>query len=206
VVDRSRGTFRFHPAPALLTAAVAQAFDDGQDLVVDLTTYPDPKIVGAAADLVRGERTATGYATLERLVLRPDGTVERILLPPLDWPCLAQPARPGPGARVFGLNLNPVAGFPGTLAAVDPDGPTATRVQWVPPLAHEVAGPPTAVAKAGAAAPGAWVLSVVTDLAERRSELRVYDGDDLKAPAVYRAPLPAVVPFGARGAWAAASR
>jgi all-trans-8'-apo-beta-carotenal 15,15'-oxygenase len=201
VVDRATGRFTFHAAPPLLAAGLAQAFDDGADLVIDLCTYPNPSMLGAATDVIKGGRTATGYATLERLVLRPrdeDKPVERILLPPLDWPTLAAPPRPGPDARIFGLNLNPVAGFPGTIAAVDVG---TRRVQYVPPLPDEVAGPPTAVAKAKAN--GAWVLTVVTNFTAKTSELRVYDGDDLKAPPAYRAALPSVVPFGARGAWAA---
>jgi all-trans-8'-apo-beta-carotenal 15,15'-oxygenase len=200
LVDRASGRFRFHRVPPMLVSAVAQAYDEGDDVVVDVCTYPDTSILGATRDMMRGALTSRGYATLERLVVRARGRVERTLLPPLDWPCLAAPARPGPDARIFGMNLNPVAGFPGTLAAVDVG---TGAVQWVPPLPHEVAGPPTAVAKAGAVdGRQAWVLAAVTDLVAKRSELRVYDGERLLAPPVYRAELPRVMPFGARGVWA----
>src|SRR5205823_3037496 len=115
VAERERGQFRWVPAPAMLVAAIAQAFDDGDDLVIDLCTHPDPAVVSAATEIMQGTLRSPGYATLERVRVGPDGHVTRELLPPLDHPQLAAPRFAGPDARIFGLNLNPVAGFPGTL-------------------------------------------------------------------------------------------
>jgi all-trans-8'-apo-beta-carotenal 15,15'-oxygenase len=213
LVDRDSGAFRWVPAPPMMVSSVVQAYDGdegdeagaggaGGDVVIDVCTYPDAGMVAAATEVMGGTLRTQGYATLERLRVGADGHVERSLLPPLDWPCVAPPHTPGPDAKVYGINLNPLAGFPGTLAAVDVG---TGRVDWVPPVAHEVAGPPVAVRK-GPTGREAWVLSVVTDLVERRSELRVFDGEQVGSGPVFSAALPCVVPFGARGIWVGAGQ
>ncbi|HZQ27692.1 MAG TPA: carotenoid oxygenase family protein [Acidimicrobiales bacterium] len=195
IIDRVTGACRWVPVPPLVVSAVAQAYDDADtgELVVDVSTYPDAGMIGATTDMMQGSLTAKGYATLERLRIGPRGLVERSLLPPLDWPAVATPHTPGPDARIYGINLNPMAGFPGTLAAVHMG---TAKVDWVPPLAHEVASPPVAVHRGRP-----WVFTVVTDLAARTSEVRVLDGDRVGGSALFAAELPCVVPFGARGCW-----
>ena len=72
--------------------------------------------------------------------------------------------------------------------------------------AHQIAGEPVPVTKAGAASDDdVWLLTLVLDAQAGRSEVWVLDGADVAAPPVAVVPLPHVVPFGFHGNWVRAS-
>jgi carotenoid cleavage dioxygenase len=72
--------------------------------------------------------------------------------------------------------------------------------------AHQIAGEPVPVTKAGATSDDdVWLLTLVLDAQARRSEVWVLDGADVAAPPVAVVPLPHVVPFGFHGNWVRAS-
>lgn len=194
VVDRTTGAVRRTTAEARFVTAVAQAFDDGDNVVVDAVSYRDPRILDAAFELMRGELRTTAYGTLERFRIRPDGTVEQAKLPPLEAPAVA-PGAEGPSARVFGVTLNPKAGFIGLAVAVDVG---TGKVTWAAPHPDEVAGPPAVVPRADGMP---WVLYPVLDTARSRTTVRVYDGTALGDGPVAEVILPDPVPLGFRTAW-----
>ncbi len=65
----------------------------------------------------------------------------------------------------------------------------------------EHAGEPIPVPKPGATADtDVWLLILVLSL-DGRTELRIFDGNELGAPPVARVPLPHVIPFDFHGNW-----
>ncbi len=202
VVDRRTGAVRRTSTDALMVSALAQAYDDGEDLVVDLCTFPDGSALDVTREVMSGEIRTQTYATLAALRIRPDGEVTTTLLPPLDGARISSPAHAGPDARIYGVTLNPLGRYMGLPAAVDRG---SGKVAWAPPEADAFAGAPIPVPRPGAVvSTDCWVLTVVLNSTTGTSELRVLDGEDLTRPPLAVAALPQVVPFGFQGAWAPA--
>nr|MBA2281421.1 carotenoid oxygenase family protein [Acidimicrobiia bacterium] len=198
LVDRRTGAVRGRArTDAFMPTSLAQAYDDGDDVVVDLCAFPDATVFAATQESMDGEAVTQTYPTLQTLRIRPDGSVERTLRPPLDGAAVVDPAAPGPAARIAGVTVNPAGGYFGLPAVV---AAGTANVSWAPPDPHLFAGPPVPIARPGGE-PSAWVLTLALNSARARSELRILDGDDLRRPPAAVVALPHVVPFGARGTW-----
>jgi carotenoid cleavage dioxygenase-like enzyme len=185
---RSEACFAFHHV---------NAFEDGEQVVVDLCAYPDPGIVEdlylerlragkplAKAELVRFRLDpGRGSVTRERL------TDEDLELPRINYGrCNERPYR-----YVWGLSCGP-SGFLERVVKVDIEQGTALPFQ-APGL---YPGEPVFVARPGAEAEDDGVLlSLALDADAASSMLIVLDAGSLEELA--RASLPHHVPFGFHG-------
>jgi all-trans-8'-apo-beta-carotenal 15,15'-oxygenase len=180
-IDRSSAEVRRFRTDALFTFHVAGAHEDGDQIDLDLCTYPDAGIVRALSDIMRSP-VQVPRASFERIALTAGGTSRRRTLTevPLEFP------RPRPDGRVLGLTASPTSILTDTPCAVDASG-HATTARLEP---GQVAGEPVQ-ARDGS------ILTLVLDGARRRSELRVYPPDLGEPLAVVV--LPHRVPLGLHG-------
>jgi all-trans-8'-apo-beta-carotenal 15,15'-oxygenase len=195
--DRRTGEVRWFRTDPLLTIHLSHAFDDGADVVLDACAYPDADIMQTFVEIMAGELRTQSRSWMERLRLRADGRVTRERLSPttLEFPRVEVDvvARPN---KLFGVSWGERSPFASVPAAIDTQTGAA---QLAPEVAGDWAGECVPVPRGPGAEP--WVLTLVLNTAERRSELRVLDGADLKAPPAAVIPLPHVVPMGFHGSW-----
>ena len=204
-VDRATGEQRSYKTGPLLTFHTANAWDEDDDVVVDLCASDDDSVMKFFVEVMAGRDFVPSQPYLTRLTLRADGRLERRRLSdtPLEFPRVAGRALCQPHTRIYGATFNDDAQFIGAPAAVDPaTGSSSIAVM----KAHQLAGEPVPVSKVGATSDDdVWLLTLVLDAAAERSELWVLDGADVAAPPVAVIPLPHVVPFGFHGNWVRAS-
>jgi len=198
LVDRATGhaTTGFETDPCFAFHHV-NAFEDGEEVVVDLCAYADPGVIEdlylerlragkpvRAASLTRFRlRASDRSVSRERLA---DGDLE---LPRINYRrCNERPYR-----YVWGVGEGP-SGWLEQIVKVDTtDG---ERLAWSQPGCY--AGEPVFVARAGAEGEDDGVLlSVVLDAAAATSFLLVLDAHDLSELA--RAEVPHHIPFGFHG-------
>lgn len=196
VIDRANGETRSYKTEPFLCAHTANAFDDDDDVVLDLCAYPDTTVaLELFRDWMTGSWPQVNQGWPERLRLRANGQVERRQLAPtpFDFPRVAPRSWLGQHRTIFGVD-----GFLGHITALDTETGAVTR----PPLGdHEHAGEPVPVPKRDARSDtDVWLLSLVLG-DDDRTELRIFDGAQLDAPAVARIFLPHIAPFDFHGAW-----
>jgi all-trans-8'-apo-beta-carotenal 15,15'-oxygenase len=204
-VDRTTGERRSYKTGPLLTFHTANAWDEDDDVVVDLCASEDDSVMKYFYEVMAGRDFVPSQPFLTRLTLRADGGVDRRRLSetPLEFPRVAGRALSQPHTRIYGATFHDEAAFLGAPAAVDP----ATGASSVAVMkAHQIAGEPVPVTKAGATSDDdMWLLTLVLDVQARRSEVWVLDGADVAAPPVAVVRLPHIVPFGFHGNWVRAS-
>ena len=204
-VDRVTGEQRSYKTGPLLTFHTANAWDEGDDVVVDLCAYGDASVMKFVTEVMAGRDFVPSMPYLERLTLHPDGRMERRRLSetPLEFPRVAGRSLSQPHTRIYGATFNDEAQFLGAPAAVDPSsGSSSVAVM----KSHQIAGEPVPVTKAGATSDDeVWLLTLVLDAQAGRTEVWVLDGADVAAPPVAVVPLPHVVPFGFHGNWVRSS-
>jgi carotenoid cleavage dioxygenase len=174
------------------------AHDDGDKVVLDVVRYErmfDQQRLGpddGAPNLWRWTiDTATGGVTEEQLSDQPfefPRVDERLVGRPHRWAYGAQVARSGDG-NDFGGGLVRVDGKSGDVSVIDL-GPGRTGGEWVMVPRH-----------AEAAEDDGWLVSLVHDAAEDRSELVVLPAAEPSAGPVARVLLPTRVPAGFHGNW-----
>src|SRR5579884_3430249 len=199
VVDRASLDVTWHRTDACFFFHVANAYDDGDDAVVDVCAYEDDTVMRLFTEVMVG-RSLPVRPRLARLSIGPGGVRRRQLSPTsLEFPRVA----PGQSTRahdaVFGVGMHDEADFLGRPVAVD----VATgHVQVAGTRPWQYAGELVPVAKHEPdAAP--WLLTLVLDASAGRSELWVLDGAELAKPPTAVVTLPHVVPFGFHGNWVA---
>jgi carotenoid cleavage dioxygenase len=204
-VDRTTGERRSYKTGSLLTFHTANAWDEDDDVVVDLCASEDDSLMKFFVEAMAGRDFLPSSPYLERLTLHADGRLERRRLSetPLEFPRVAGRALSQPHTRIYGATINDDAQFLGAPAAVDPaTGRSSVAVM----KAHQIAGEPVPVTKAGATSDDdVWLPTLVLDAEAGRSEVWILDGADIAAPPVAVVPLPHVVPFGFHGNWVRAS-
>jgi all-trans-8'-apo-beta-carotenal 15,15'-oxygenase len=204
-VDRVTGERRTYETGPLLTFHTANAWDEDDDVVVDLCASDDASVMKFFVEVMAGRDFMPSQPTLQRLRLSPDGRLERRQLSdtPMEFPRVAGRALCAPHTRVYGATVNQSAGFLGAPAAIDPD----TGESSVMTLgAHQIAGEPVPVSKPGATNDtDVWLLTLVLDAKAGHTEVWVLDGADVAAPPVAVVPLPHIVPFGFHGNWVRAA-
>ena len=185
VVDRATGAVSTITAPGRFVTAVAEAFDDGDGFVVDVSAHRDARVLQTATDVVDGTLTASAVGSLERWHVSASGEVSVTRLAPMEMPMA------GTDGTVFGLTVNAAGGFIGVPVVIDP----ATRaVRWARYGSDEFAAQP--------APAGPWLLCpTLVGSDPPRTELRVLDATDLQAPPWATWTLPWVVPLGTRALW-----
>lgn len=196
VIDRATGAAREVEAPTGFVFHVIDAFDDGDDVVVDALTYPDASVI----DALRIERLARGEdftvaARPTRYRVRPNAAraeVEALGAEGFEFPAIDR-RRVGPARRfVWGAAATLGANARSTLMCLDAhEG--VTRRYDEPGV---VFGEPVFVARPGAQGEGDGViLSVGSDGA--RAALVGVDARTLTR--VFRASVPVPVPLGFHG-------
>lgn len=205
VVDRETGEVAArNRVDPLFVYHHANAFADGDNLVVDLVGYRDQQ---AVTDLtlanLRSDSPSVPRGDLRRYRLPLDGgraTGETLREGHMEFPVIDYPGRLGrPYDRVYVAESDGDAALPTRLARVAvPDGDAVT---WAEPGAFP--GEPTFVrAPEGTNAEGV-VLSVVFDAETDDSFLVVLDATTMTERA--RAPLPHRLPYGFHGQFYAAT-
>src|SRR5438270_1552862 len=204
-VDRVTGERRSYKTGPLLTFHTANAWDEDGDVVVDLCATEDASVMKFFVEAMAGRDFVPTSPYLERLTLRDNGRLDRRRLSetPLEFPRVAGRSLCRPHTRAYGATLHVDAQFLGAPAALDPaTGSSSVAVM----KAHQIAGEPVPVTKAGATSDDeVWLLTLVLDAEAGRSEVWALDGADVAAPPVAVVPLPHIVPFGFHGNWVRAS-
>ena len=205
VIDRATAETRWYQTDGFMMFHTVNAWDEGDDVVVDLCAYPDDSIMRLISEVMVGQSyPASAFA--ERLRMTAAGTVERRRLSdtPVELPRVAGRSLTGAQTRIYGPTNNEEGHFIGVPAAIDPE---SGKAQLTPMTAGQFAGELVPVTKSNATGDDdVWLLTLVLDADARRSELWVLDGADVAAPPVAVVALPHVVPFGFHGNWVRSER
>jgi len=206
IVDRTTGKARWSRTEPFMMFHTVHAWDDGDDVVVDLCAYADGTIMRTIEDVMVGSEPHAARAYVDRVRIGPSGGVDRTRLSscPIEFPRVAPSALGGRHRMVYGVAWPDGRQFLAQPAAID----TATGAASLAALGpDEFAGECVPVSKARASSESdVWLLTLVLDGASGSTELRVLDGADIAAPPVARVRLPHVVPFGFHGSWVPAGR
>lgn len=201
VFDRETGELhRAIEAEPFFTFHSVNAFEDGDELVVDLVAYDDPSIVDdlLLKNLRLGAEVANGHLRRYRLPLGAGAARREDLCDePLELPRISYRAHSGRDYRyVWGVGKSG-PGFTDQLLKVD----VAGRTSSVWREEHCYPGEPVFVPAPGASSEDEGVLlSVVLDTARERSSLLVLDASDLSE--IARIEAPHAIPFGFHGDFA----
>ena len=164
------------------------AWDEGDDVVIDLCAYADRTIMRTIEDVMVGSEPHAARAYVDRVRLGPSGRVDRARRSscPIEFPRVAPSALGGPYRMVYGVAWPEGRPFLAQPAAID----TATGEASLAALGpQEFAGECVPVSKARASSESdVWLLTLVLDGASRSTELRVLDGADIGAPPGQGAP------------------
>jgi len=203
IVDRATAETRWLETDPFVLFHIVNAWDEGEDAVVDVAAYPDATIMQAIRDLMVGRTPTSAAARPERLRISRRGvTRTRLSETTLEFPRVWSRVEGKEHSRIYGVAWTEGTGLIGTPVAIDlATGQTSTPATW---RKTEITGELVPVSKAGATSEkDVWLLALVLDAASRTTELRVLDGADLAAPPVATARLPHVVPLGFHGNWVA---
>jgi carotenoid cleavage dioxygenase-like enzyme len=200
VLDRDTGVVRRrHQGPALFVFHHVNAFDDGEDVVIDLCAYDDPSIIDALYLDSAGRLAAATLptATLTRFRLTPgrDAQAQPLCDTPLEWPRVAERVDGRPYEAAYGAGATYERGvLQASITKCDPRSREVLHHHWDGCLPGE----PVVVSRpTGAAEHDGVVLSVVFDPARGRSFVGVLDARTLEEIAQVHAPVR--VPFGFHG-------
>lgn len=176
----------------------ANAFEEGEETVIDLCRYED-YAVGELLRDVRGTEDITAHSSLHRLRVKPSGGVEQAELCPwqAEFPQLDGELA-GKRNRYTYMAARPGgAGYPTAVVKVDNDGGRHRALDLGEGFG---VGEPIFVPRPGRAhEDDGWLLSLVYDGAEHRSRLYVLDARDVEDGPVALAHLPHHVPYGFHG-------
>jgi carotenoid cleavage dioxygenase-like enzyme len=178
------------------------AYEDGEEVVVDLCAYPDAEIVADLyLDRLRDGKPVRGAALTRFRLRRGQDTVagERLAEQDLELPRINYAMHNERPYRFVWGNGTGAGGWLERIAKVDTE--TGHTISWQEPGCF--AGEPVFVAAPGAQDEDEGVLlSVVLDAGSERSFLLVLDACDLSELA--RAEVPHHIPFGFHGQFARA--
>jgi all-trans-8'-apo-beta-carotenal 15,15'-oxygenase len=202
VIDRATGEPSWFQTESFMMFHVANAWDDGADVLVDLSAYPDGGILRTLADVMVVDTPPRAHAYVERLRLGSRGRAvsrQRLSSLPLEFPRVWGRRLSTEHRVVYGVTWAEGANFLGQPAAIDLERGTS-QVATMPPGA--LCGECVPVSKPGATTDrDVWLLTLVLDPRKQETELWVLDGADLAAPPVARVKTPHIVPFGFHGNW-----
>lgn len=202
LIDRASGATVWCPTDAFLAFHVVNAWDEGDDVVVDLCAYDSGVLLRVFYEMmatgpvqdVRGSLVRLRVDRRTRVVTR-----EVLFAGPFELPRVADDRVGRAHGRVYGLTWGGSHTILGRPAVFDL---ASRRLVEAPTPDHAWAGELVPVPMAGATGEAdAWLLTVVLDAAAGASELQVLDGRDLAAGPVARARLPHVMPLGFHGSW-----
>lgn len=198
LLERSTGTVRTHLAPAGFVFHAVNAFEDGEDTVLDAAVYPDASLVDS---LRRSALEHHGLPALAPSIVRyrmtpgkESARVEVLLENGFEFPTVAYRKRNGEKHGVaWGARIEKGGGS--TVMRLDASGTTKTHAEE-----GMTFGEPVFVARPGTSEEDAGVLLTVgAHATEPRSELRVLDARSLDV--VARASVPLPIPLGFHGSF-----
>lgn len=201
IFDRATGATRVVETDPMLVFHVANAWDDGGDLVVDVAAYDDARIVDALRwpEIDGGFRTP---ATLRRVRVPSAGARATVSLlddgDTFEFPVVNRRAVAGRRhGVVWGMALETVEGvIRSRVRRVSTDGGPARAFS----REHVVYGEPVFVPRPGGEAEDDGVLLAVgSDLVKRRAEVVVLSADRLEPLATAHLPIP--LPLGFHGSF-----
>ena len=202
-MDLNTGATTFASTDPTLLFHTVNAWDteDG-GLDLDACCMPDATGLQVPIDVMRGQPPTRHVPVVHRLHLDAFGQVAKnapLFATPMDFPRIAVHARGQPHRHVWGIAWPEHAAFLGQPIHVDL---RTGRVDAAPMGPEEYASECALAPKAGAQNESdAYLLTVVLNAPEQRSELRVYDANNLAVDATCRLTLPQVVPHGFHGNW-----
>jgi carotenoid cleavage dioxygenase-like enzyme len=195
VVDRETGTREEWTTGGFFTFHVVNAFEDGEELVVDLVAFDDAGIVDALSfdSLAGADFDDVPPGRLDRYRLGPDGVSrERFYRAGMELPVVARPVRTREHRYVYAQ----ATGRAGANGLVKVDTRTGESREWWSDGTY--LEEPRIVQRPGAEAEDdGIVLAPAIDATGERSILLVFDATDLSELA--RAVLPHQLPFGFHG-------
>jgi len=198
LIPRAGGEIRSVDVPPRLSEHVIHAFEDGGDIVLDVLSYDDDKIMTTFIEVMVGPIKTPAVSYPERIRISHSGAVdvERIGDTAME---LARHLAPL-GSRhrhVWATAWTDLTDMMSTPVRLDVEAKTTVFASM---QQGEFAGECVPVRKRGAtSADAAWVLTVILDAINKRSELRVLDGENLAAAPVARIIAPHMIPFGFHG-------
>lgn len=201
LVDRASGAVVWCPTAPFLGFHVVNAWDEGDDVVVDVCAYDSGDLLRVFYEVMAGPVREAPNTLIRLRVDRRTRAVAREVLyaGPFELPRVVDDRVGRAHRRVFGLTWGGSRILLGRPAMFDLD---SRRLTAAPTPDHAWAGELVPVPMAGATGEGdVWLLTVVLDAAAGVSELHVLDGRDLAAGPVARARLPHVMPLGFHGSW-----
>ncbi len=202
LIDRESGQAHWHRTDPFISFHIANAYDEGDEVVIDLSTYDDGGFLSIAFEMMRGPIRSETRGRLRRLRVDRGGRAplqSTLLARGFEFPRILDSLGGRKHRLIYGLTWDDPRDIPRRPSRYDVDRDTLTIA---PACADEWAGECVPVAKAGASSEAdTWLLSVVLNAANERSELQIFDGDDLPAGPVARLQLPHVMPFGFHGSW-----
>jgi all-trans-8'-apo-beta-carotenal 15,15'-oxygenase len=205
LVNRRTGEARWTTTDPFMMYHVVNAWDEGAEVVLDVCAYPDGGSMDFFRGLMNGVIRSLQRPALKRLRIGRDGAVKHATPGPgqIDFPRVTGRVQGAEHTRIYGVGWGDGEDFLGRPYAIDLRAGSLVGASMA---RGEFAGECVPVSKASASSESdVWLLTLVLDAAQHRTELRVYDGADLAAPPVATVPLPHVVPFGFHGNWVRAA-
>jgi len=201
LVPRDGGPPRIAECDAFFHYHINNAFEDGDDVVLDLVSYPDYDNLHRSLRKFRDSAFDDIETKLWRMRVSPSDeiTTEEIFssnceFPQHDWRRTTSAHR----FAYMAADTDRDGTFDSIVKVDHETGATTTHALG----AGQVAGEPIFVPRsAGAAEDEGWLLSVVYSAAEHRSRLVVLDARDVASDAVAVAHLRHHVPLGFHGTW-----
>ncbi|HFE43940.1 MAG TPA: carotenoid oxygenase family protein [Nannocystis exedens] len=202
LIDRENGQAHWHRTDPFISFHIANAYDDNDDVVIDLSTYDDDGFLSIAFEMMQGPIRSETAGRLRRLRVDRGGRTPRqsvLLNRGFEFPRILDSLTCRRHRMIYGLTWDDPKDIPRRPSRYDVE---RGELSIAPARADEWAGECVPVPKAGAQSEAdTWLLSVVLNAATECSELQIFDGDDLPAGPVARVPLPRVMPFGFHGSW-----
>jgi all-trans-8'-apo-beta-carotenal 15,15'-oxygenase len=201
VLDLVSGEVRWYRGEPFALFHTVNAWDDGDDVVVDVSAYPDATFMPFTFEVMTGRVAHRAPAWPERLVLgrAPRIRRQRLSETTIEFPRVTPSMESREHRRIHGATQSEAGAFFRIPASIDL---ALGRVATAPIQAHEFAGECIPVPRAGEGGEGdVWLLTMVLDSVARRSELRIFDGADLAAGPLATVRLPHMVPFNFHGNW-----
>ncbi len=198
VVDRRGGAdVRWLPVEPCFVSHVVNAYDDGDDVVVDLVHYasafegPDEHSSTTTGLLARWRLSAAGRVSAEQLDDRP-----------VELPRTAEDVQGRPYRYAYGVLFDDQSTpAPAPTALVKYDVARDESARFAPGPGRIPSEAIFVPAVDGRGEDEGWVLTVVEDLARGASDLVVLDATSFSGPPVATVHLPARVPLGLHGTW-----
>lgn len=204
LIDRQSGEVTWCPTDPFLSFHIANAYDEGDEVVVDLCAYGSEDLLRVFYAMMEGPMpTVEGELWRLRIDRRTRAVRRDVLLDAsFEFPRIADDRIGRRHRWIAGLTWRGAGAIPGRPALFDVE----RRVIHEAPIGEGAwAGELVPAPKAGAREDGdAWLLSVVLDARAGASELQIFDGGALERGPVARARLPHVMPLGFHGSWVAA--